>query len=361
MQLTPETISLYKEKAPELLDAVDSGEAEFIMKRDPITDYCVKFDAGWCGIHRDYGPEFLGDACNFYPRITRALNDTVVTTMALSCPEAARLMLYDSDAFAATPREELRVPFSLKNYLPAELAPEDALALHQLFIDQAGNETVSAERCLMRVGTVARALETQPLAQWLAAAKVYFTMADGRLLAPQAQPHDMVQLTQALAGLIVASKASSRTGLMDIIHVMEEALGITIDLQTRGFTMAPDAMERGLKLLHGWQKVQASLQPVLHRYLQAQLSQAMFPFAGLGSKLGERTTIIGVRLATVKLALMAAAQQAGGAPDEAEVVRIIYTLSRFLDHLADPALSLSIYSETGWVLEARLRALLGDA
>ena len=78
MQLTAETVAKYKAEAPELMDAVSTGEAEFIMKRDPVTDTCVKFEGGWCGIHRDYGEAFLGDACQFSPafrvRLGRSLS-----------------------------------------------------------------------------------------------------------------------------------------------------------------------------------------------------------------------------------------------------------------------------------------------
>jgi hypothetical protein len=97
------------------------------------------------------------------------------------------------------------------------------------------------------------------------------------------------------------------------------------------------------------------LQPLLRGYLSAQLSQALFPFAGFGAEVAERAAIIAVRLATVKLALATLPLAAG----EAEVVEVVQTLSRFTDHLADPELSRRIYQETGWVREARLRGLLG--
>jgi len=45
---------------------------------------------------------------------------------------------------------------------------------------------------------------------------------------------------------------------------------------------------------------------------------------------------------------------------EEELVRVIQGLSRFLDHLADPTLSIKIYQEVGWLREARLRSLIGD-
>lgn len=359
MQLTIETVEKYRTQAPELLDSVTSGEAEFIMKRDPVTDYCVQFDAGWCGVHRTRGDEFLGDACHFYPRVTRAVNDHVLTGIAMSCPEAARLMLHGDDPFALTPREEMRVPFSLRNYAPDGLDPAAALELHELCVGEAGNPQFSAERNAMRLMMVARALEMQPAAQWLAAAKFYFSIADSRIPASEANAADPAHLAQALMGLVLASTATGKPGLMAIARGLQPALGIRIDEATSALQLEPDAPQRTLQLLAQWKNVEQGMQPVLTRYLQAQISQAMFPLAGLGSSMAERMLIIAVRLATYKLALMVEATRSGAAPTAQASVDIAYHLARFLDHLADPTLSLAIYSEVGWTRDARLAALLG--
>src|SRR5579885_2432723 len=72
MQLDAAMRARYASEAPELLEAVaDDGAGGFIMKRDPQTDFCVKFENGLCGIQQKYGTAFLGDACHFYPRSTR--------------------------------------------------------------------------------------------------------------------------------------------------------------------------------------------------------------------------------------------------------------------------------------------------
>jgi len=353
MQLTRETIAKFEGQAPELLEAVVTGEAEFVMKRDPQTDYCVKFDAGWCGIHRDYGSDFLGDACHFFPRITRAIGETVLTTAALSCPESARLMLMEEGAFAWAPREEQRAPYSMKQYLPEGMAEDDALALHDLFVAEAGNPAFSAEVNVMRVSAVVQALVLQPMAQWPPAAVFYFNMAEGRIPPAEAAATDPFNLTHALAGLVNASKASHRPRLQQTMETICAVLGITLDGPT--ITLAPDAAQRFLSMQHHWRTLE--MQPVLRRYVQAQLSIAFFPFAGLGMTLAERMTIIGVRFATVKLALMAEAKASGTlAPDA--VIRVVQSLSRFMDHLADATLSLQIYHEAGWVRESRLRGLL---
>lgn len=358
MQVAQPTADLYAAQAPQLLDSLTTGAHSIIMKRDPATDYCVKFDAGWCSIHRDHGPKFLGDACDLYPRVTRALDATVHTTLALSCPEAARLLLSGDEGFAPEPREELRVPFMLKNYLLPGMTPEQGLAIHHLFLHEAANPAYSPERNALRLLEVAHALEAQPPEQWEAAAKFYVSIADGRLPAPEPHAHDLVHLVQALVGLIMAGQATGRTALMAITQRMQDALGMRIDPVTRALHLEPDVMVRGLGLLRNWREHHEQAQrPALTRYLQAQLSQALFPLAGLGAGPVERMTMIAVRLATVRLALMTHAEGL----DAGEVVRLVYTLSRFLDHLADPTLSLAIYQETGWVRTARLRALLGDA
>src|SRR5579871_6894344 len=73
MQLDNATYERYRARSPELLEAVSGEEGQRIMRRDPKTDFCVKFDGGLCGIQKQHGENFLGDACYFYPRVTRRL------------------------------------------------------------------------------------------------------------------------------------------------------------------------------------------------------------------------------------------------------------------------------------------------
>jgi hypothetical protein len=75
----------------------------------------------------------------------------------------------------------------------------------------------------------------------------------------------------------------------------------------------------------------------------------------LGETLTDRLAVLGVRFASVKWALAAL----GEMPSFEEVVRVVYALSRQMDHLADPTLLLTICRETGWNSEGRLRALIG--
>lgn len=353
MQVMAPTVEKYEKEAPELLESVVAADGGFVMKRDPVDDYCVKLDHGLCSIHRDYGEDFLGDACRFFPRITRALGALVVTTGALSCPEAARLMLTEADGIDFTERTDIHTPFTLRNYLPPELSEEQAFQLHRVFLAVAADTAHTAEHAIMRISATARALEMQPVAVWPDAVGMYLEFAEGRI--PSAEPSavDPFNLLQALHGLFVASH-SQHQPLREHIARTADLLGVAFDAGG-AMMLADDALERCLKLMARAREDAEVMQPLLRRYLGAQLAQALFPFAGLGDTLSQRVTIIGVRLATLKLLLASLPVAAG----EAEIIGVIQSLSRFMDHLADGELSLRIYAETGWTREPRLRALVG--
>ena len=105
--------------------------------------------------------------------------------------------------------------------------------------------------------------------------------------------------------------------------------------------------------------MQITYAPLLKKWLAAQLSSAFYPFAGLGETLQDKITIIGVRFSIFRLALISAYSMYGGKLHQDDVVRIVQSLSRFLEHLADPTFSLQIYAETGWDKESRMLGLLG--
>ncbi len=349
MQLDAPMREKYAKEKPELLDAVAEEGGIAIMRRDPNTDYCVKFENGLCGIHKQYGAAFLGDACNFYPRVTRALGTQTLMTATPSCPEVARLAFYLGVPFAPHETQGERLPHSLKDYLPPELEPAQAQTVHDAFL--LAVEEAPFAQAFARIASVARSLEKLPVKSWPEAVPFYLKSADARLPAPEPKAEDPFNLLHALCGLQVASRKKLNPRLAETIAAMERALGATIAWEGAGIALAPDSFEK-------WQRVRAAWKEehydkILQRALQLQLSVALFPFAGLGNTLSERITIIGVRLATFRLALICAFD-----PGEEEVVRIAQSLARLLDHLGDPAWSLNIYSETGWVKEPRLRALV---
>lgn len=361
MQLDTATKAKYEIEAPELLSAVDTGEAEWIMRRDPNTDYCVKFEGGLCGIHKQYGTPFLGDACHFYPRVTRRLGDITLMTAALSCPEVARLSLFEDTIEPFDALVVDRVPFSLKDYLPDGLPAEHALVIHQQILRLALDQTLSPERILLRLYNISHSLARISLESWPTAIGFYWNQADTRLPEPFIKYEDPFNLLHALFGLMAAAKKTTRPGLEQCLREMEQALDVQLNRETLSIMTTANSLNAQQLMAGRWNREWApALKPLLHRWIAMQLSIGLFPFAGFGGNMAERALIIAVRFATLKLALMSACSLQNQLPPEADILRIVQSLARFLDHLADPTLSLAIYKEAGWTDEARLRALLGD-
>lgn len=361
MQVDEKTISRYTAEKPELLDAItDDGSGSFVMKRDAETDICLKLETGLCGIHAKLGSDFLGDACHFYPRVTRTLGAETHMTATLSCPEVVRLALSEEQTVLVDGETPPRLPFTVKDYLPEGLDADAALRAHEAFLAATYDDSVSPERIMARIVSATHSLSTQPAESWADAVPFFLKMADMRLPAPEPAPADAFNLLHGFMGIIVASRKPRRERLMATIDDMVAALDVTLDWQNAGIALSPNSSAALAALEANWMQHRAASDVHLRRWIAAQLSLALFPFAGFGEDMKSRIHIIAVRFATVRLALMAASKAKGGAMDEAQAVRIMQSIARVMDHLADPQLSMMIYSETGWLRESRLRSVIGD-
>lgn len=360
MQVDPVTLERYKKEAPELLDAVEGDEASgFIMRKDMQSGYCVKFEGGKCGIHKTRGELFLSDACNFYPRITRAAGDSHIMTATMSCPEIARIALYGAEPLAFDDGEFSRLPFEMRNIAQDGMAQNDVIEIHKLFICATADETASAEKIFARIASVSRSLQRVEKKDWVRAAGLYFRLADTSIPAPEENINDPFNLLHSLCGLVVASKKNIPPRLQQTISDMEQALKVRLDWENILIHTSDESADAYNKLHSLWKnEMQENFQPLLKRWLGAQLSTSLYPFAGLGESLTERVTIIGVRFAILRLALISAYSISNSQLHQYDVVRIVQSLSRFLDHLADPKFSLEIYGEAGWTKENRMLGLL---
>ena len=77
----------------------DDGDPCFALRPD---GYCVLLTAdGLCPIQRDWGEEHLCAHCGAYPRFTEEYGCLSETALAVSCPEAARLLM-EQECFVLT-------------------------------------------------------------------------------------------------------------------------------------------------------------------------------------------------------------------------------------------------------------------
>lgn len=358
MQISEQTIEKYQREAPELVASVMPEHGGMVMKRDCATDYCVNYDQGLCRVHRQYGDTFLGDACHFFPRSTKQLGGITLMSAALSCPEVVRLAVvqpHEGEYYHTIPTP--RLPHHLRNYLPEGMQEEAALHVHQACVDAAFSG-VPTERALMRLHVLAGALPMQPLADWADVTPMYLKLADGRI--PSADPHiaDAFNLFNILATLVRLSNHPVNARLQHTLDDISSALGATIDAEGGTLQLCEDSAMRWQQMVLKWQEHHPQYQPILARWLAAQLALGLFPFAGLGSTAEERLVIIAVRFATIRLAVMSYHAVHDVQPSEAEMTRIFQSIARFMDHISDPTTSLILYAQMGWMQPARLHGLL---
>lgn len=81
----------------------DDAASPFAMVRLNASNRCPMLTAeGLCRIHAELGAGMLSHACATYPRLTHALGCVEERALALSCPEAARIVLMGGDLLDMT-------------------------------------------------------------------------------------------------------------------------------------------------------------------------------------------------------------------------------------------------------------------
>ena len=357
MQVDAQTAGRYQQQAPELLETLATENGEYVMRRDTQTDYCVKYDDGWCGIQKEKGTDFLGDACHFYPRITRTLGEHEIVSAALSCPEIARLALFAplAETFSTQQGSSARLPIVLRDYLPEEMNPAEACKIHTLLVDIALSEKDAPERFIMHLLSLCGILEHLSPLSWADATAFYFNQAEHAFPEPESHPADYFNLLNVLLALIGASTHPPSPRLQQTLREMIAALHVTVDPVMVTLIVSSESAPALQQMQERWKaSYSQAMAPVLNRWIAAQLSASTFPFAGSGETITERATLLAVRYATLTLALMSLCETAGALPAEEDIIRVVQSLSRFIDHLAESKTSLQLYRQVGFDTSARI-------
>lgn len=367
MQVDDATLDRWRREHPSLLDAVGrDADGNAVMARKGPDDQCLKLTGNLCRIHQRHGDGLLSDTCYFYPRVLRRMGGGPYVTATLSCPEIARLALIEG--VSPRPRPSPfggRAPSAAKTVEIGDLDGEAARAVTAGFLGLV-DDAATPERAMARVVSLARSLtaslEKRSPAEWPRAIAVLSNAVDGRLPTPiRPDPLDPFRLAQALAALVYASHKPRTPAFLSLFNAIEDSLAITVDWSSLNAEIDDDRFDGGAAVEERWRRYGQPLRSILRRWLRHQLAAMAFPFGGLGDGPLQRAMLLAIRFATFRLSLQALIGEDGERPADGDIVAAAYTLARFLDHLADPALSLKLYGDLGWLDEARLRAVVGDA
>ncbi|EOU46691.1 MULTISPECIES: flagellin lysine-N-methylase [unclassified Escherichia] len=100
----PEISSLAKEN----LMLVRKGKQRYSRIKLDAQGQCPFLDENkLCLVHRELGGNALSVTCSTYPRCKKHYADTTRYSMTLSCPEVARLVLFDADSMLVHEQDEL--------------------------------------------------------------------------------------------------------------------------------------------------------------------------------------------------------------------------------------------------------------
>jgi lysine-N-methylase len=126
--LIADSVSRNVESAPTGTDLVhrapESKTAVFAQIRIDAAGHCPLLTADrLCRIHAELGEEMLPRTCSTYPRIVHEYGGVSETALALSCPEAARLVLLNRDLLAAKPQSLQQPAVNLLRDSPQQTDP----------------------------------------------------------------------------------------------------------------------------------------------------------------------------------------------------------------------------------------------
>jgi hypothetical protein len=239
----------------------------------------------------------------------------------------------------------------------------DATMLRQMLqqiTDDIARPNRHAEDALLRLLALAPMLDATPPTDWPALVTQWAEAPMAHALPACSKASDPYALLYALSVLVARGPANKPARLMETMTTMEAALDCAIVWETRDMRQGPGAAHAYPRLQERWRRAAPDMAPVLQRWLQMQLANLHYPLGGFrGVRMVAMTTILAVRFATVRLALMCHVRDDGTPPDLTTMIRVIQSLSRLMDHLADGELSLLLYRDAGWLSDAaRLRGLI---
>ena len=99
IEVAPETIEKWQNKAPQLLDYIqeNSYRPETKCMKSKEDRSCIMLSNGLCGIHKNHGAEMLPNICNYFPQLYKRINNELFLTATVSCPATAKLIVNDNE------------------------------------------------------------------------------------------------------------------------------------------------------------------------------------------------------------------------------------------------------------------------
>jgi lysine-N-methylase len=267
-----------------------------------------------CGIQAEYGEALLSHTCATYPRIVHSTGGQEVTALALSCPEAARLVLLSPDLLNQAPcnpsQEATTEQHDGGNEAPENptaLLPHSELILASV-LALVRNRTYPLWQRLFLLGVFCRRLDSIAKGELQRTVPAFLhdfevTVGNGALItAMESLPLDrkaQLDVVLQLAGMLL-HRSNIRPRFVECIQAFTTGIGngpgATLESLTDQYALAYDLAYAPFFVRHPH---------ILENYLINTILRCQFPFGKEGSKAGATPSLTReFALLTAQFALM---------------------------------------------------------
>ncbi len=319
----------YRKSHKELLSilATDDGGYKIAGSEEGS---CSLLKDGLCSLQIDYDESTLPDVCGQYPRMYRSVNEHTIGAASMSCPEIARLCLFEDNAFDCESTRLTIPPETTQTDLP-ELGG-DPLALTRPFVDAALAPDTPAEEAMLKIIAVSEALESMPCHTWLQRLEILFDKPGlGEKAEPQAREeaacHDIVLILWEMLATHHISDA--------VREQVARAFSMVNSVGDEEPTLVLLPLYRQAYEGRAFDKINA----VLKRYIAGEMTRIGFPVISqtafgrdYGTSLSAWAQTLCVRFLALRLLLITHIQNDGAPPEDSTIVELVHRLSRQINH-----------------------------
>lgn len=296
-----------------------------------------------CSIQAQLGEQALSRTCSQYPRLYGQDAQAFQVHASLSCPEAARLALSDP---AALDPVQITLPFANPEQVPVNTRrsapaapPADPVRQHAALIGAAVQSLVrlpqfTASQALVQAGLLVRRL-----------ARIEAQAAAGELALAQAlehylSPQNLAEAPQLLERLPVAYAAQlsmlfeSTQRYLSVHKARPSFMALIQDVgQGLAIEQGGEASITRLRAAHRdrWAPLEAAQPQLLKNYLLNDLGKSLFPTTDR-SGLEREFMALAVRFGLIRLYVLGLAALRGEDFGIEDVVRVVYVVSRNMEH-----------------------------
>jgi lysine-N-methylase len=354
-----ETYEIYEKNAPELIDFIEKDDEGCYMKKDPSgSGNCIKLENGLCGIHGQYGADYLSKTCFNYPRLVKKTGETLMVGAELSCPEITKLCLFEDGAFNIDDGHLERI-YSYYDYLPEGENLEKFLSINKKFINYTEQENLSAEHIMFGIVKICEKLEKIDQGLWPAHINELYKQANKNKTVPVYDVEHPFKLLEIVLTMLNKASKTRRKRLEQALDMIITTLKVEIDHENVKVIPSTESLSIYNNLYSKW-KSHLNNKPsqVLKRYLQAELALSLFPYGGQGGLPYEKALFLSFKFMFIRLALICHIEGEVFPFDEDTTVKIVQGVLRYLSHTQEIKLPLTLFNDFGWLEEGKFKAII---